>query len=87
MSPGSEGKGSKFDASFASSIEGLPGLPIACPSICAQHLLPDSTTHLQTSLCAVRLLGLPRRVLGATLSTDGLSLSARHLEDRFRWGC
>lgn len=38
------------------------------------------TTHLQTSLCAVRLLRLPRRVLGTTLSTDGLALSARHFD-------
>lgn len=36
------------------------------------------STDLQTGLCAVRLLGLPRRVLGTTLSTDGFALSTRH---------
>lgn len=38
------------------------------------------TTHLQASLCAVGLLSLAGALLGATLSTDGFALSARHGE-------
>lgn len=37
-----------------------------------------NSTDLQASLRAVGLLSLPRRVLGTTLSTNGLSLSTGH---------
>lgn len=43
-----------------------------------KNLKKKIVTDLQASLRAVGLLSLPRRVLGTTLSTNGLSFSSGH---------